>query len=81
MTFREGADQQVELLDVLGLVAVDLLDLGDLRFVIGEVLEAVDRIQSKLAAELVVARHATFPGPQDIDRAHVEDIRRIVEDL
>ena len=60
MALRKRADQQVELLDVFWLVPVYRLQLfPDIRF-IGEVVEALDRIQPELAAELVVTRHATF---------------------
>ena len=69
MTLGKCADQQVEVLDVL---AVDLLDRRHRCRVVGEVVEGSDRFETELAPELVIARDPAFSGPEDVDSAHVE---------
>ena len=73
VAFAEGSDQQVELLHVGRVAAIHRLELFHILGLVGQVFEAADRVQPKLAAKLVVARHAAFAGANDVHRAHVEE--------
>src|SRR5690606_22329759 len=62
-------DQGVDLLDV---VVVEALEVGQYRGILGEILELGDRVEADLATELVVARHATLTVTQNVDGGQVD---------
>ena len=63
MFFCKSADHQVQLFYVFGLVSVHFFESLHNLLVVGKVFEGANRIESQLAPEVVVSRHAPLARP------------------